>query len=393
LDGRSDIYSLAVMLWELLTGTRPFGDEKVAANMAETLKELAERRRTGVPAPAIASLPRDLPEGLDQVLLTCLAPDAANRPATGADVARQFELCLQPRARRLMRPRAGSLRQKMRDYPIRVFVVAGIIPHVVFSVISIAINNLLVIRRLSSLDPGAFEIFKIQIATVNPIAYTIGIGIGLYLVWPVIRAVRGYSRGKPPDPAALPSLRRRNLVIGDYLTWLGFALWFFSGFVFPMWLHATGHYDPHKADDYLYFILSQIVCGLIASTQTFFMLTFVSVRGFHPLLLQLDQNDPSEVDRLMRLSRRGYWYLGLAVVAPFIAMGVIGMIHLPGMEGEVNWPTVGLALIGAVSSFLVWKLLQAIQGDIAALAAAVDRERAASQSGMETLDSFWASSR
>ncbi len=387
LDGRSDIYSLAVMLWELLTGTRPFGDEKVAANMAETLKQLAERRRAGVPAAAIASLPRDLPEGLDQVLLACLAPDAANRPASGADVARQFELCLQPRARRLIRPRAGTLRQKMRDYPIRVFVVAGIIPHVVFSVISVLINHFLVIRKL---DAGAFDIFKVQIATVNPIAYTLGIGIGIYLVWPVIKAVRGYNRGRPPDPTALPALRRRSLVIGDYLTWLGFALWFLSGFVFPAWLRATGHYNPLRTEDYKFFFLSQIICGLIASTQTFFMLNFVSVRGFYPLLLQLDQNDAGEVDRLMSLSRRGYWYLGLAVTAPFIAIAVIGAIDLD-MKG-VNWPTIGLAVIGAASSYLVWKLLQAIQGDISALAAAVDRERAASQSGIETLDSFWASS-
>jgi eukaryotic-like serine/threonine-protein kinase len=388
LDGRSDIYSLAVMLWELLTGMRPFGDEKVAANMAETLKQLAERRRAGVPQAAIAALPRDLPEGLDQILLACLSPNPADRPATGADVARQFELCLQPRARRLMRPRAGTMRQRMRDYPIGVFVVAGIIPHIVFSIISIAINFFLVIQWLG---PGAFEIFKIQIATVNPVAYTLGIGIGVYLVWPVIRAVRGYRRGKPPDPASLPALRRRNLVIGDYLTWLGFALWFLSGFVFPTWLHATGHYDPLKTKDYEYFFLSQVICGLIASTQTFFMLTFVSVRGFHPLLLQLDQTDPGEVDRLIRLSRRGYWYLGLAVAAPLIAIVVLGMIRLPGLDG-INWPTIGLALIGIVNSFLVWKLLQAIQGDIAALAAAVDRERAASQSGLDTLDSFWASS-
>jgi serine/threonine protein kinase len=388
LDGRSDIYSLAVMLWELLTGTRPFGDEKVAANMAETLKQLAERRRAGVPQAAIATLPPELPEGLDQVLLSCLAPNPGDRPATGAEVAPQFELCLQPRARRLMRPRPGTVRQRMRNYPILVFVIAGILPHIVFSALNIVINYFLVIQGLGA---EANRIFWIQILTVNPVAYTIGIGIGIQLVWPVIKVVRAYNRGRPPDPAALPAVRRRSLMIADPLTWLGFGLWVVSAFVFPTWLRATGHYNPEQGFDYLYFFLSQIICGLIASTQTFFMLAFVAVRGFYPLLVRLDRSDPEEVDRLLRLSRRCYWYLSLAFAAPLVAIAVLGVI-LPSDQTIIHWLTVGLALIGMVSSFLVWKLLRAIQGDIAALAAAVDRERASSESGIETLDSFWASS-
>ncbi len=389
LDGRSDIYSLAVMLWELLTGTRPFGEEKVAANMAETLKQLAERRRAGVPQSAIAALPRDVPPGLEHALLACLAPDAKDRPRTGAEVARQLNLCLQPQVQRLLRPRAGSLRQRMRDYPIAVFVVAGILPHIVFSFISIAINNSLVIQKLKSLDPGASDIFLIQIFTVNPVAYTVGVGIGIYLVWPVIRAVRGYNRGKSPDPGTLPALRRRSLVIGDYLTWLGFSLWLLSGFVFPTWLHATGHYSADNTDDYLYFFLSQIICGLIASTQTFFMLTFVAVRGFHPLLVQVQESDFEEIDRLSRLSRRCGWYLGLAIVAPLISVVVLALIDI---GPATKWVTAGLATLGIVNAILVFALRRAIQGDIAALAAAADPERAASQTGIDTLDSFWASS-
>jgi serine/threonine protein kinase len=391
LDGRSDIYSLAVMLWELLTGARPFGDEKVAANMAETLKQLAERRRAGIPQTAIAALPRDLPPGLEQVLLTCLAPDPKDRPTTGAEVARQLDLCLQPHVQRLLRPRSGSLRQKMRDYPIAVFVVAGILPHVVFSLLSIAINYFLVIQWL---PPEALAIFKIQIATVNPIAYTLGIGLGIYLVWPVIKAVRGFKHERPPDPASLPTLRRRSLVIADYLTWLGFALWFLSGFVFPTWLHAVGQVDPERTNDYLYFSMSQMICGLIASTQTFFMLTFVAVRGFHPLLIQVQQTDLEELDRLLRLNRRGRWYLVVAFAAPLIAVIVLSSLRMrfPGQEEAFIWATIGLAAIGIVSLVLLSLLLRAIQGDIAALAAAVDPERSGAQSGIDTVDSFWASS-
>ncbi|HEV2970710.1 MAG TPA: serine/threonine-protein kinase [Pirellulales bacterium] len=389
LDGRSDIYSLAVMLWELLTGTRPFGDERVSGTLTDTVKQLAERRRAGVPRNAIAALPRDLPPGLDQALLTCLAPNPADRPATGADAARQFKLCLQPRVQRLLRPRPGSLRQMMRDYPIWVFVVAGVIPHVVFSVLNLIFNYLLIVRKLAENAPNIKSVFWNQVLTVNSIAYILGVALAVYLVWPVIKAVRGYSRASPPDRESLPALCRRSLVVGDYITWLGFALWILSGFVFPIWLWLVGEHEPDKTQYYWYFFLSQVICGLIASTQTFFMITFVSVRGFHPLLVQLDRIDLEEIARLLHLDRRVYWYFGLAVAAPFLAFAVFGIINIEG----TRWASVGLAAIGGVSSALVFQLLRAIQGDISALVAAVDPERAAPQSTMDSLDSFWSSSR
>jgi eukaryotic-like serine/threonine-protein kinase len=335
-----------------------------------------------------------LPEGLDQVLLACLSPNPADRPSTGEDLENQLKLCLQPHVRRLLLPRAGSLRQTMRNYPIRVFIVAGVIPHAIFSVLSIVVNYFLVIKPLGA---GAEGIFWKQILTVNSIAYAAGIGVGVYLVWPVIKAIRGYNRKSPPNLESLPALRRRSLVIGDYVTGLGFGLWLLSGFVFPAWLQLAGIFDPLKTDSYTYFFLSQVICGLIASTQTFFLLTFVSVRGFHPMLIPADRSDVDhEIERLLRLSRRARYYLGLAFVAPLLAFLVLGLIDIPDQGVDTKWATklatIGLAVIGALSVWLVWRLLGAIQGDIAALAAAVDPERTAPQSSIDTVESFWASS-
>jgi hypothetical protein len=159
-------------------------------------------------------------------------------------------------------------------------------------------------------------------------------------------------------------------------------------------LELADIFDPLKTDSYTYFFLSQVICGLIASTQTFFLLTFVSVRGFHPMFIQEDRSDlDQEIERLLRLSRRARYYLGLAFVAPLLAFLVLGLITIPDQtKWATKLATIGLAVIGAVSVFLVWKLLGAIQGDIAALAAAVDPERSAPQSSIDTVESFWASS-
>ncbi len=183
-------------------------------------------------------------------------------------------------------------------------------------------------------------------------------------------------------------------MIGDYIALIGFALWFCSGIAFPLCLAIAEPYDPEKMKFYIYFFFSQIAYGLIASTETFFLMTFFSVRSFHPMLVQLDQPDLEDGARLLRLDRRVVWYLAMAIAAPLLAVVTVTFMKF-NASGDLlaKWATGALALIGIFSSWCVFRLLRAIQDDIAAIMTAVDPERATTPTVADSIDSFWSSSR
>ena len=70
VDGRSDIYSLGVVFFEMLTGQRPFKEK-------DPLKVLIQPQKVLPPRPS--SWNEDIPPELDVVILRMLAKDPGDR--------------------------------------------------------------------------------------------------------------------------------------------------------------------------------------------------------------------------------------------------------------------------------------------------------------------------
>jgi tetratricopeptide (TPR) repeat protein/tRNA A-37 threonylcarbamoyl transferase component Bud32 len=80
LDDRSDLYSLGVVLYEMLTGERPFHG---------TPLELLHKHLTEAPRPPRSLVP-EIPEALDALVLRLLAKKPDDRPAAAGRVAEEL---------------------------------------------------------------------------------------------------------------------------------------------------------------------------------------------------------------------------------------------------------------------------------------------------------------
>jgi len=78
LGPRTDIYSLGVVLYELLTGDRPFAGKDIEELMKKIINQ---------DAPAPSAKRADLPKALDGIVLRALKKDPAQRYATWAEFA------------------------------------------------------------------------------------------------------------------------------------------------------------------------------------------------------------------------------------------------------------------------------------------------------------------
>ncbi|MFH5209400.1 serine/threonine-protein kinase [Antrihabitans sp. NCIMB 15449] len=368
LDTRSDIYSLGVVLWELLTGHKPFGNEGVQGGDTTTLDRMIERRNDGIAADAFTHLPADCPAALRRVLMTCLAPVRTDRWSTGTELAQQLDLCMDARARDLVDPPPDSWRLRLRKWAIPVIALAMGIPNALASVYNIHHNQTLIISRL---DEDAQLKFGIITQIINLTFFPLGAAVIIYICRYVLSVSRGMIAGKTYDPKILARARRDALRMGDVVVAIAFLLWVIAGIAFPITLQLVAGNIP--ADAYVHFIGSLVVCGAIAVAYPFFLVNLYIVRSIYPMFLTYGETSKADARQLRNLDRRCNQYLAIAASVPLL--GVAGVTFIP--PGDI--PSVIFAVrvlcVGGIIAFVAtYWIFRSLEEDLRALQRVVSSE-------------------
>ncbi len=314
LDARSDLYSLGILLWELLTGERPFSEENLGRGWSTILERMAERRAKAVDIGALSKV-KDCPSGLATVLEVALDPDRERRWSRGLEISRRLELCTDPKASALLFPPKRSARVRLRGFVLVVVLALAGLPNIVASAFQYALN---VSQMTIGLTHEQHRLFERNQLTIVGIAYAIGAGI---LIYRSVLVTRGLKRSQGREPIT-EKTRGRCLRLGLFVAIAVFALWLISAVADAVILRylqlAT------SIPDLLRFFLWSLMCACLASAYPFFGITFFVLRSLYPAVLQRDLEAALHDEHLLKqLKAASSVALVAAVVAPLLSIGAL----------------------------------------------------------------------
>ena len=353
----SDVYAVGVMLWELLAGRRPFRDEQLPSGgngSLVRLQRMIESRRQADFAQLTDQLPDDCPDSLREVLTRALQPEKEARYASAAELARALRMCLNPRCWQLLQEPRRPFGRFVVKHPVLSVVLAGLIPNIVTAWFNLKYNQ-------SRFDTEKeLEGLQTQFETVqlwvNGIAFPFGIAVGTWAAYRVFRLLRSDVPGEAQEGTT------KLLEFGQVIAILLLTIWTISGIAFPI---AIGEFGSHSINFYLHFFLSLALCGIVATTYPYMLITFLGVRYFVPALVRHGIIAGPRRRDLKQTARRNKIFLMTSILVPMLGIWLV--VAFGGNADGREWALLAVSGGGAAGFLAMIALERLIGLDLAAL--------------------------
>ena len=274
VTARSDLYSLGLVLQQLLEGRISFPLFTKKGSLVDTLKKMASERRASSPV-----CQKGLPGArmtLERTIGRCLEADPEDRFASGAELADQLDGCRQLREAQRQLPQVPRVFGRILRRPFIWLVVLVVLPQLAASAVNIAYNLTQIVAVLNDAQKEKFY----QILVIyNLFAYPIGIPVCVIGVWSIARCWKSLSDAERVSEADVKTARRRALRLPLLIAGLTAYGWFPGGFIFPLAIWMTAGLKMTLA---CHFVASFVLSGMIALAYSLCGVEFVVLRGLYP---------------------------------------------------------------------------------------------------------------
>lgn len=345
---KADLYSLAILLWELWQGRRPFEAEAAPESWTDAVTGQLESRQTLQP-PANQSEDA-LARLLEKILRDALAYDPAERIGSGAELEARLILAMHPEAARLFDPDPDSWHGWLtRRSPWLVAALLILVPNAIAGVYGYFYNYNDTLKQLFAATPNLETTFKTLATCINSIAFPLALVLVIYFTRRVVQGLRTTSQGTTASEEDLFSalqLAHRAAVIGG-------LLWCLAAVLYPTILSAL--YPELSRREFGHFFLSHVICGGVAAIYPFFGLSVYAISVLYPRMVRTKLQDPNFDARVKKLVRRCERYLLLACLVPL--MGAVLLLVTNEAAKDVMLFAIAASGLGLFAAFSAYRYI------------------------------------